>query len=48
MGFAIYATPGTADVIRANGIDVQTVYRINDRQHPDALDLMKRTGFFHC
>ena len=42
MGFAIYATPGTADVIRANGIDVQTVYRINDRQHPDALDLMRK------
>ena len=42
MGFAIYATPGTADVIRANGIEVQTVYRINDRQHPDALDLMRR------
>jgi carbamoyl-phosphate synthase large subunit len=42
MGFAIYATPGTADVIRANEIDVQTVYRINDRLHPDALDLMRR------
>ena len=42
MGFEIYATPGTADVIRANGIEVQTVYRINDRQHPDALDLMRR------
>ena len=42
MGFAIYATPGTADVIRANGIDVQTVYRINDRKHPDALDLMRK------
>ena len=42
MGFEIYATPGTADVIRANGIDVQTVYRITDRQHPDALDLMRR------
>ena len=42
MGFAIYATPGTADVIRANGIEVQTVYRINDRQHPDALDLMRK------
>ena len=42
MGFTIYATPGTADVIRANGIEVQTVYRINDRQHPDALDLMRK------
>lgn len=43
MGFTIFATPGTADVIRAGGIDVQTAYRINDRKHPDALDLM-RTG----
>ena len=42
MGFTIYATPGTADTIRANGIDVQTVYRINDRKHPDALDLMRK------
>ena len=36
-----FATPGTADVIRANQVDVQTVYRINDRKHPDALDLMR-------
>jgi carbamoyl-phosphate synthase large subunit len=43
MGFTIFATPGTADVIRAGGVDVETVYRINDRKHPDALDLM-RTG----
>ena len=42
MGFAIYATPGTADLIRANGIEVQTVYRITDRKHPDALDLMRK------
>ena len=42
MGFTIYATPGTADVIRSNGIEVQTVYRINDRKHPDALDLMRK------
>ena len=43
MDFTLYATPGTADVIRAENIDVKTVYRINDRKHPDALDLM-RTG----
>ena len=42
MGFAIYATPGTADLIRANEIEVQTVYRITDRKHPDALDLMRK------
>jgi len=43
MGFTIFATPGTADVIRAGGVEVETVYRITDRMHPDALDLM-RTG----
>ena len=42
MGFTLYATPGTADSIRANGVEVQTVYRINDRKHPDALDLMRK------
>jgi carbamoyl-phosphate synthase large subunit len=41
LGFIIYATPGTADVIRARGVEVQTVYRITDRKHPDALDLMR-------
>ena len=30
MGFTLFATPGTADVIRSNGINVATVYRIND------------------
>ena len=41
MGFKLYATPGTADSIRNYGIDVMTVYRIADRKHPDALDLMR-------
>ena len=42
IGFNLFATPGTADIIRSNGMEVQTVYRINDRKHPDALDLMRR------
>lgn len=42
IGFNLYATPGTADIIRSNGMEVQTVYRINDRKHPDALDLMRK------
>tara|TARA_Y100001954_G_scaffold151781_1_gene161254 strand:- start:4279 stop:6828 length:2550 start_codon:yes stop_codon:yes gene_type:complete len=42
IGFKLFATPGTADTIRAHGIDVQTVYRINERKHPDALDLMRK------
>ena len=41
MGFTLYATPGTADVLRMNNVDVVTVYRITDRKHPDALDLMR-------
>ncbi len=42
MGFKLYATPGTADNLRLFGVDVQTVYRIADRKHPDALDLMRK------
>ena len=42
MGFKLFATPGTADSIRNSGIDVMTVYRIADRKHPDALDLMRK------
>jgi carbamoyl-phosphate synthase large subunit len=43
MGFTLYATPGTADELRVHDVNVQTAYRITDRKHPDALDLM-RTG----
>ena len=42
LGFTLYATPGTADAIRSAGVEVQTVYRIADRKHPDALDLMRK------
>ena len=42
MGFKLFATPGTADSIRNSGIEVTTVYRIADRKHPDALDLMRK------
>ena len=41
-GFEIYATPGTADVLREVGLKVQTAYRIAERKHPDALDLMRK------
>jgi len=41
-GFEIYATPGTADVLRAVGLKAQIAYRIADRKHPDALDLMRK------
>ena len=42
LGFTIYATPGTADVLRAAGLGVETVYRIAEGKHPDALDLMRQ------
>jgi len=40
MGFVLFATTGTSDVLRRNSINVNTVYRINEPGHPDALDLM--------
>tara|TARA_B100001094_G_scaffold317899_1_gene360836 strand:- start:83 stop:1582 length:1500 start_codon:yes stop_codon:yes gene_type:complete len=42
LGFILYATPGTADILRDHEILVTTVYRITDRKHPDALDLMRQ------
>ena len=41
-GFNLYATGGTADVLRRNDVQVTTVYRIAEGQHPDALDLMRQ------
>ena len=41
LGFVLYATPGTADILRENEIPVEIVYRIRERMHPDALDLMR-------
>ena len=43
MGFTIYATRGTAHVLRdSGGIDVNTCYRITEGLTPDALDLMRQ------
>ncbi|MBT5726948.1 MAG: carbamoyl-phosphate synthase large subunit [Euryarchaeota archaeon] len=41
LGFTLYATPGTCDVLRANDVPVTVAYRIADKMHPDALDLMR-------
>ncbi len=41
LGFTIYATPGTCDVLRANNVPATVAYRIADKMHPDALDLMR-------
>ena len=40
MGFELFATPGTADILRKNSINVNTAFRIHEKGHPDALDLM--------
>ena len=42
LDFTIYATPGTADVLRKANIPVTTSYRIAERMHPDSLDLMRK------
>ena len=42
LGLRIYATRGTAQFLRENGVDATTVYRISENQSPDALGLMRR------
>ena len=42
LNFTIYATLGTADVLRKANIPVTTSYRIAERKHPDSLDLMRK------
>jgi len=40
-GFDIYATKGTSDYLRSADIAVTTVYRISEKEGPDALALMR-------
>jgi carbamoyl-phosphate synthase large subunit len=43
MGFRIYATTGTARILRESGeLPVETCYRISENSSPDALDLMRQ------
>jgi carbamoyl-phosphate synthase large subunit len=42
LGLRIYATRGTAQSLRAHGIEATTAYRISENQSPDALGLMRR------
>ena len=42
IGFTLYATPGTCDALREAGVSVNVAYRIADKNHPDALDLMRQ------
>jgi carbamoyl-phosphate synthase large subunit len=46
LGLGIYATRGTAQFLRAQGIEATTVYRISENESPDALGLM-RAGQIH-
>jgi carbamoyl-phosphate synthase large subunit len=42
IGFQIYATRGTADVLKSKGIEPTTVFRISEHGSPDALSLMRQ------
>lgn len=42
LGFTLYATPGTADLLRSYNVPVEIAYRITEKLHPDALDLMRQ------
>lgn len=42
LGFNLVATKGTATFLRENGIEAETVWKINEQYSPDALDLMRR------
>ena len=42
LGFTLYATPGTCDTLRDAGVPVTVAYRIAEKNHPDALDLMRQ------
>jgi carbamoyl-phosphate synthase large subunit len=40
-GLGIVATPGTAQYLREHGIETTTVWRISEKQTPNALSLMR-------
>jgi carbamoyl-phosphate synthase large subunit len=41
-GLKLCATKGTSSFLRENGLEVETVFRVSERQAPDALDYMRR------
>lgn len=41
MGFQIYATKGTSTYLREHGVDVMTVFKIDDNMSPNAIGLMR-------
>ncbi|MEK6976442.1 MAG: carbamoyl-phosphate synthase large subunit [Candidatus Thermoplasmatota archaeon] len=42
LGFTLVATKGTAADLRAAGLEVTTVYKLSERQSPDAIDLLRQ------
>jgi carbamoyl-phosphate synthase large subunit len=42
LGFGIYATKGTADILRSKGVEPTVVFRISEHGSPDALSLMRK------
>jgi carbamoyl-phosphate synthase large subunit len=42
IGFEIFATRGTADVLRTKGVESSAVFRISEHGSPDALSLMRQ------
>jgi carbamoyl-phosphate synthase large subunit len=42
VGFKLVATEGTANDLRAAGLEVTTVYKVSERKSPDAIDLLRR------
>ncbi len=45
-GYALFATPGTADFLRGNGIEATSVHWPDEEAHPNALEYL-RNGLIH-
>ncbi len=41
MGYGVIATSGTADYLRSLGLDVESVFKVNEGQRPHVIDIMK-------
>jgi carbamoyl-phosphate synthase large subunit len=41
LGFGIYATKGTSDILRSGGVEAVPVFRISEHGSPDAISLMR-------
>jgi carbamoyl-phosphate synthase large subunit len=41
MGFSVYATKGTSTYLRENGVEITTVFKIDDQMKPNAIGLMR-------